>query len=77
MDCRVDHLFVEQMQRFAVLTSTVGKQVAQSTVIDTALGGSMSSVLKPDTGIFHLCVVFLVIQLVIQFVPDCEHAYFC
>lgn len=76
MDCRVDHLFVEQMQRFAVLTSTVGKQVAQSTVIDTALGGSMSS-LKTRHRNFPFVCVFLVIQLVIQFVPDCEHAYFC
>lgn len=58
MDWRVDHLFVEQMQRFAVLTSTVGKQAAQSTVIDAALGGSMSSVSKPDRGSFLLCVFF-------------------
>ena len=36
MDVRGDHLFVEQRQRFAVLTSPVGNRATQSTVIDAA-----------------------------------------
>ncbi len=44
MDGRGDHLFVEQRQRFAVLTSPVSKRATQSTVIDAALCGNMSSV---------------------------------
>lgn len=36
MDGRGDHLFVEQRQRFAVLTPPVGSRATQATVIDAA-----------------------------------------
>lgn len=43
MDGRGDHLFVEQRQRFAVLTFPVSIWATQSTVIDAALCGNVSS----------------------------------
>ena len=46
MDGRGDHLFVEQRQRFAVLTPSVDDRATRSAVIDTALCGIMSGVGK-------------------------------
>lgn len=44
MDGKGDHLFVEQRQRFAVLTPLVSKQAPQSAVTDTAFCSNTSAV---------------------------------